>query len=113
MMATNLTIGFYRGDHVEITFEVEGTGSIAAWTFDFGIWRNSSAVATAGNEKAVAYKTLADGITIVDAVERTVMVTLDAETTSKLQQGGFHGRFRRTNEDDEAVLAVCIINVGH
>lgn len=95
-MSIEATLGpLDRGDGATITVTIAGSGSIAGEEYRFDVWRTKSdAIDT---DLALVSKTSADGIAILSAAGRTVVITLVPADTATLEDSSHYFKFKRTS----------------
>ena len=94
---TNIT-GLTIGEDILITLTVAGSGSIAAWTFEFNLRDQKT-------DAIVVTKTVGAGITITDAANRVLTIALNDTDTEPLRADQYLWDAWRTNDGSETCLA--------
>lgn len=95
----------YAGEAVTITVTLTGSGSITGWTLVCKI-SNPPYVA------ALVTRTIGSGVTITDAANRIITITLTSAQTTLLGAGAYKWSLARTDSGSETVLTVGSITIN-
>lgn len=90
---------WFTGQDITFGFTIEGSGSIAGYEMEWVFRQHSD------EEEAILHKTMADGVSIVDANARTVAVVIAADDTRELDPVTGHHALKRINSGEERPLA--------